>query len=54
MSEPAESRPTTVPANLDALRRQLERLGCELGRHAANPKAMQRPSPEPPLFSAGK
>ena len=54
MSEPTATRPATVPANLEALRQQLERLGREPGRQIANPAGMQRPTHEPPLFSAGK
>lgn len=54
MNEPAVSRPATVPANIEALRQQLERLGREPGRPHSGASGMQRPTQEPPLFSAGK
>jgi hypothetical protein len=54
MNEPPAPRPATVPAHLETLRQQLERLGREPGRPITGPSGMQRPTQEPPLFRAGK
>jgi len=54
MNEPSRAHPPIVPANLEALRRQLELLMREPVRQPASRGTAERDRREPPSFTAGK